>query len=244
MADYDDVTRRSDDWAPLDEDQHQRQLAGLSHMLPADRTARVLDLGCGSGRVLLPLAQMGCECVGIDNDIEAIRTIETNLTDIKTDVKVRLIHGDFTGSGVNNAIADAGVFDLVLCLGNTWMLVTDPIIAIDTIGHIAGHLSLGSGRFVIDNFPGELWPLLTMGFWGSGISENNYMQLVWDDSDNVFCIRQFQNIDEGKSDEFKLNDRLNRLWTMGELRMLAHIAGLQQPVVDKASHLIYFDRVG
>jgi SAM-dependent methyltransferase len=42
--------------------------------------APVLELGCGSGRVLLPLAKAGYAMVGLDNDLEMLRFLRRTLT--------------------------------------------------------------------------------------------------------------------------------------------------------------------
>ena len=36
----------------------------------------VLELGCGTGRVLLPLARGGFQTVGLDNDLEMLRFLQ------------------------------------------------------------------------------------------------------------------------------------------------------------------------
>jgi SAM-dependent methyltransferase len=40
----------------------------------------VLELGCGTGRVLLPLAQAGRQVYGLDNDWEMLRFLANRLT--------------------------------------------------------------------------------------------------------------------------------------------------------------------
>jgi SAM-dependent methyltransferase len=43
----------------------------------------VLELGCGTGRVLIPLAEAGCSCVGIDHDLAMLNFLQANLDPIQ-----------------------------------------------------------------------------------------------------------------------------------------------------------------
>ena len=45
--------------------------------LPAG--SRVLELGCGTGRILLPLAQAGVRMVGLDNDLDMLDYLRSHL---------------------------------------------------------------------------------------------------------------------------------------------------------------------
>jgi SAM-dependent methyltransferase len=44
---------------------------------------QVLELGCGTGRVLLPMAQSGCQIAGIDNDLSMLRFTHTSFVQAK-----------------------------------------------------------------------------------------------------------------------------------------------------------------
>jgi SAM-dependent methyltransferase len=43
----------------------------------------VLELGCGTGRVLMPLAQAGYRSIGIDRDLDRLRFLKANIRDVK-----------------------------------------------------------------------------------------------------------------------------------------------------------------
>jgi SAM-dependent methyltransferase len=46
--------------------------------LAARQKGLVLELGCGTGRVLLPLAQAGYRVIGLDNDLDMLRYLRTH----------------------------------------------------------------------------------------------------------------------------------------------------------------------
>ncbi|SDL00796.1 class I SAM-dependent methyltransferase [Streptomyces indicus] len=84
-------------------------------LLPAG--GRVLDAGCGTGRVMIRLAELGYDCVGIDLDasmLEVARTQAPELPWFLTD----LAEFDPAGLGIR---AD---FDLVVAAGNVLPLLT------------------------------------------------------------------------------------------------------------------------
>jgi len=107
------------------------------------------------------------------------------------------------------------------------MLLTDPIAVLATLKRIRSSLASG-GAFVIDAFCEPLWREVAEGYWQSGVAEDGGSQLVWASGDNVLAFRGVDEIDED-SWEPKPTDRVLRLWSMGELRLLAHAAGFIEP---------------
>jgi streptomycin 6-kinase len=105
----------------------------------------VLELGCGTGRILIPMARAGCTVAGLDGSREMLARCEAKLRDEPAEVRARatLHHGD------------ARDFDL----GATFGLVTAPfrlmqqVVTIDEqlglLGSVRRHLAPG-GRFVFD----------------------------------------------------------------------------------------------
>jgi SAM-dependent methyltransferase len=83
----------------------------------AARARRVLELGCGNGRITLPIARSGIEIVGVDLSEVMIRDLEARLLDEPEDVRAR----------VELRVADMrrfklrGVFDLVICPFNAFL---------------------------------------------------------------------------------------------------------------------------
>lgn len=68
---------------------------------------RVLDIGCGSGRNLIPLEKMGCEVYGIDQNPSAISQCSKVLSKFDP-------HNFFTGDLTHSPFQEQS-FDLVIC---------------------------------------------------------------------------------------------------------------------------------
>ncbi len=54
----------------------------------------ILELGCGTGRVLLPLAETGARIVGVDKDAAMLAYLRANIPAART-AQINLIRGDF-----------------------------------------------------------------------------------------------------------------------------------------------------
>ncbi len=224
------------DWEPLEDEIHEAQIAWLLHTAAemhesSGRPVRILELGCGSGRAIVPLAQAGYECTGIDRDSEAIAACRARLGEAAT-----LIEAEFT-----EGLRAAGEgYDLVLCLGHTFMLVHDPLEALALLCNAARALAPG-GRIVLDDIAGELWPNVADGSWVTGMADDGSSQLIWAQRDNVLAVREGEAVDE-EADFLQEGDRLLRLWTFGEMRLLAAGAGLSEPVVEEGAWVVWMGR--
>lgn len=217
-----------DDWFPLEGEDHHAQVAGLLAVLgPAPPPKRVLDIGCGDGRVMTPLTRAGHEVAGIDVDERAVAACAAKGLNAR--------RGDALEPGcdltVNGAAPDAAV-----CLGHTFMLFVDPLEVLDLLIRVRGEIAEG-GFFAVDAFCEPLWNEVAEGYWQSGIAEDGSSQLVWSPGDNVLAFRGEADIDES-SWEVRASDRPVRLWSMGELRLLAHGAGFGEPEVRRTDGLI------
>lgn len=118
--------------------------------------ARILDAGCGTGRVAIRLAELGYECVGVDVDaamLDEARRLAPDLTWIQSDLA--------------HYRADEP-FDLVVCAGNVLPLTTrgteqtvitnlaDALVAqgilVFGFGLDAAHLPLDAAPFTMAEF--------------------------------------------------------------------------------------------
>lgn len=215
------------DWFPLEPEQHEAQRRQL---LAVTAPQRILDLGCGDGRLLGPMHEAGHHVVGVDRDAVALERC-AELYDVPTD---RLAKLDFIHDAWPRLLD--GPFDLVLCLGNTFMLVHEPEHAADLVSAIAARLSPG-GAFCIDALCDDMWREVAEGYWQEGMSQDGSMQLLWQPGDNVIALRQGERVDPD-DDAIAAGDTRFRLWTWGELRLLARLSGLIGPEQNTEGYLV------
>ncbi|MEE2819305.1 MAG: class I SAM-dependent methyltransferase [Planctomycetota bacterium] len=209
------------DWLPMEEAQSQLQIKAILALL-SDSPKEIIDVGCGDGRLLLPIAVAGHRVTGIDIDTDAVSVCARKLAE--ADLDATLIDGD-----VLDVISDCEQADAILICGQTLMLFADMDEAIELLFRCKERLS-ENGLVVIDDLPNDLWGELTQGRWMEGINEEGTMQLVWAKDDACFAIREG---DAVQHDEWVLTDQDQplRLWTMGSLRLIAKCAGLSAPEV-------------
>lgn len=104
--------------------------------------ARVLDAGCGTGRVALRLAELGYDCVGVDLDASMLAVAWRTAPEIPW-LLADLATLDLSAGGVRTG------FDLVVAAGNVIPLIAS-----------------GTERAVVSNLAAQLRPggLLVTGF--------------------------------------------------------------------------------
>ena len=223
MSDFDSLAWL-DAAAPHEPARSAAQIRGV-RLLAGSAPKRIVDLGCGTGRVLGPLAEAGHEVVGIDCDQRALAHCEDDIASRRVNDRVQLVQGDFVNDWPPALTASPG--DLILCLGNTFMLLADVRDALRVVRQAAATLKPG-GLLLIDDIAHEFWPEVTEGYWQSGLSEDGALQMVWADDDAVFTIRTGEAVDE-MCWHFTANDTRLRLWSMGALGLLAAAGGLSAP---------------
>lgn len=104
------------------------------------RGARILDAGCGPGRVGGELAARGHGVVGVDVDPELIEAARADFPDVQWFVG-DLAELDLPAEGV------AEPFDLIVCAGNV-MTFLAPGTAVDVLTRMREHLA-PEGRLVV-----------------------------------------------------------------------------------------------
>jgi SAM-dependent methyltransferase len=97
--------------------------------------SRVLDAGCGTGRVMRRLVELGYDCVGVDLDDSMLAEARAAAPELRW-LRGDLAALDLPASGV------AEPFDLVVCAGNVV-----PLLAVGTeattVAHLAAHVRAG-----------------------------------------------------------------------------------------------------
>jgi len=117
----------------------------------------LLELGCGTGRVLRPLAEAGHHLVGLDNDPLALHQLKQRLAPA-THARVRLLRADLPNLPL------AGPFPLAIVPCNTFAYFDDPS-ALDML-HGLRRLAPPGGGLALDlpgpaaalgEQPGKVW---------------------------------------------------------------------------------------
>lgn len=84
---------------------------------------KILDVGCGVGRVLVPLAKKGCEVTGVDISKEMIKTCRTRVRKEHLENKVRLMV-----TSADQLPFQSQSFDLVI-LSEVLFHIPDPLLS-------------------------------------------------------------------------------------------------------------------
>ena len=98
----------------------------------------LLELGCGSGRVLIPLLQAGFSVTGLDNDPEMLRFLRARLAELppETAARAEALEADMTAFALNRR------FSLILLPCNT-LSTLDAQARRQALRCVAEHLSPG-----------------------------------------------------------------------------------------------------
>ena len=106
----------------------------------------VLELGCGTGRLLLPIAQSGTAIVGLDSSDQMLAICRTkmNVYDEQTKVRITLAHGDMVDFQLNQ------IFSLAFFACNTFNHLISQEHQVKSLCKVYDHLS-AEGILIIDN---------------------------------------------------------------------------------------------
>lgn len=102
---YKDLSAVYDDAFPFDED----AASAVSFLEKLAPRGQVLELGVGTGRIAIPLAERGCDVTGIDASPDMLRVLGSR----DRDGKVRAVHSDMAGPEVT------AEFDLIYVVANS-----------------------------------------------------------------------------------------------------------------------------
>jgi SAM-dependent methyltransferase len=105
----------------------------------------VLELGCGNGRITLPMARAGVEVVGVDLSKAMLDDLRRKLVLERAEVRARVR----TRRADLRRLRGAGSFALVLCPFNTFLHLYTRQDVEQALDVVRRHLAPG-GRFVLD----------------------------------------------------------------------------------------------
>lgn len=103
---------------------------------------RLLDLGCGTGRLLIPFAQRGWWCLGVDLSDEMLRVAAASAR--TANVRINLLKANL----VELDGLKAGSFDLAACLFSTLGMIRGASARRQVVAHVYRLLRPG-GQFVL-----------------------------------------------------------------------------------------------
>lgn len=114
---------------------------------------RIVELGCGSGRLLLPLARAGHHVLGVDRSSAMLRACRKRLSSLnaRTRARVHILQSDF------RQLPLAGRFPLILCPFNAFMHLYTRADIESALSEVRRLLS-PDGMFALDVFhPDPVW---------------------------------------------------------------------------------------
>ncbi|MGH9165914.1 MAG: class I SAM-dependent DNA methyltransferase [Acidimicrobiales bacterium] len=120
-----------DDLARRGQDPH-----GEAGFVAALGPARVLDAGCGTGRVAIELARRGLEVTGVDLDPEMLAVARRKAPELEW------VAADLAALSLVDAGGERRRFDVVVAAGNV-MIFLEPGTEAAVVARLAGHLAPG-----------------------------------------------------------------------------------------------------
>src|SRR5438477_6914997 len=119
----------------------------------------ILELGCGTGRITVPIAQDGHHIVGLDRSAAMLERAERRAR--RADVEVRWVEGDMRAFSFNEAFA------LVFVALNSFLML-DPDDRWACLARVREHMA-PRGRVAIDVFQPD--PQIVVGLDGGVVDE-------------------------------------------------------------------------
>jgi SAM-dependent methyltransferase len=175
----------------------QNDVELLRRLIAAQVPLRILEPFCGTGRLLLPLAQDGHELVGMDAAHFMLNRLRQKLSALPAEVakRVRLVEGD-----VLELDCPSG-FDLVILGGNCFYELASPEEQESCIARATQSLR-PNGRLFLDNEhmegpldeswqqPGIHRTIFPQGTCADGVQLEGFTELLWFDAERRLTRRR------------------------------------------------------
>jgi SAM-dependent methyltransferase len=115
--------------------------------LAKEANGAVLELGCGTGRILIPTAMSGVDITGLDSSAEMLAVCHSSLEKISTDIqhKIHLIEADMRDFSIDRK------FSLITIPFRAFHHLIETKDQIACLSCIYNHLQTG-GRLIVDLF--------------------------------------------------------------------------------------------
>jgi SAM-dependent methyltransferase len=148
--------------------------------LARERGGPVLELGCGTGRVLLHLARENFEATGVDSAPEMIALARRRLEKQPSLAgRVQLVEADFRRLDLKKT------YPLILAPFNTFSHLIEPADADGALGSIAAHLAPGGGFALALPNPIPIY---------SSLPEGLVLERTFRDGDRGSTVQQFSSL--------------------------------------------------
>ena len=173
-----------------DRTETQRDDVALILSLIGDREeTRVLEPFCGHGRVLIPLAEAGCEIVGLDLSDQLLRSLDERLRQLPEEVRARAsfrkgdVIADEWPTGFDVVVLGANCFYELATAGEQEHCVRAASSALKQ----AGHLYLDNNHMEGDLDPGWRRPGVNEGVFPTGVCADGTQvigtsETIWHDA--------------------------------------------------------------
>ena len=127
----------------------------------------LLELGCGTGRLLTPLARRGYHVTGVDISPAMLRLAGAKADAAAVAERITLVEGDYS------AVALAGRFQFAFTVMNTFMYLVEQETQLRALRHWRGHLA-PNGMLLIDVFNPDVAQL-------AGLDGRLEVDTIWSD---------------------------------------------------------------
>jgi SAM-dependent methyltransferase len=137
----------------------------------------LLELGCGTGRLLVPLAHSGYEVTGVDLSPEMLRMARAKVEAAGLARQVTLVLGDYADAPL------AGPYRLAFVMMNTFLHLTSQADQLRALRHWREHLAPG-GLLLIDVFNPDVAQL-------AGLDGRLEWESSWTDPETGSTVMKF-----------------------------------------------------
>jgi ubiquinone/menaquinone biosynthesis C-methylase UbiE len=197
----------------------------------------VLDLGCGTGRLLIPLAKKGAEVIGLDLSSRMLTWLVEKLRELPASVsgRIELFRGDFRFFSLHKK------FSSIIFAGEGIVHLLNEKDVIDCFTRVKRHLSV-DGAFLLDFSPPDMNYLQsqcdqlnpTKRFIGTFKVETKLIK-VWDlasydPNRHLLTARVFYRLTTKKGEGLSnwTRDVRIRTWSRQEIIKLLKLAGFEK----------------